>query len=360
MSLVLPPLSPGYKTYPNSGIIVIAAGSFMAGARGGLNTYSDAAAPGPSQVQDAQSAVSAAAALDTLEIDMDTVGVVSGRKYLLFLTYLVLDTGSIEAHACTVLHDGTVLEADAIDGGQTLFVSGGPYGMEMGADSFDAGTTLKSSTGQTLKVRAWHAAGSGSVILDCIFLMPTGLPTFGGSAHNVMWQAANDPPYTWPVHDGWKTPGSGLGWNGMFACMDDRGDAVESQDTSAPDPSIFPDSALYFNGGSQGIIGTTAPQRMLATVRCTNPAAGVGKITAVYGDYPSQANGHTYNVPVDGSVYMLDLDQDTFDPFDADMNFGISMWAPDADQFVRSCEGFVYEVDAPTGPRIAVRFRAAN
>lgn len=353
MSLVLPPASPGYKTYPNSGIIVIAAGAFPGPARGSLSVITDPTAPGPTQIQDSQFAVSAAAALDSVVIDMDTVGVVSGRPYGMFLGFLANDTGSLDAHVATVLHTGTVLQPGGGSPFQTLFISGGPYGMVDGSDFYATGEVLKSGPGQQLKFRTWRKSGTGSINLDCIFLMPFGSTGLCGTAQNVFWEEVfGGSPYTVPS-DGWD----GGGPNGLFAAMDVHGQVADSDLNAAPDPSVILNS-VNVNGGCGGISGTTAPQRMLATARVTDSTKGVGKLTAVIGDYPDQVNGHTYDVPADESVYMIDLDQDEFDPSDTSLVFAYSLWSPVSGQHTRASEGFVYEVDpAPGGAPINVIYR---
>lgn len=350
---IIPDVS-GFSAGSASGIIAIAAGAFLSAARGTLSSGSDTGAPGPLQAIDTQTAASNTAALSTVEIDMDTVGVVVGEHYKVIFTYKVVDGGggghggTARGHLAAVLGSGTIIEADSGDGGQLLFISGGPYA-SYDLETSNAGIVLAASSGQTFKVKAWFETGdTGEIHLDCIFLLPC-----PSSSPFRMWASLNGLNYDDYTHefDGWVAPGYGgvsspFGYNGMFGNSIGDATVIDSDAvTAVPDPNVSSPYGHIADLGGIGATGST-PQRMIYTARCTNVGGGAGKITAVIWNGSSWDTKSTYDIPDDGSVYLMNLDASTDSVDVSTGDYGAMIWAPAA-QSVRIDMGYVNLVDPP-------------
>jgi len=206
------------------------------------------------------------------------------------------------------------------------------------------GLVLKTGGSQTFKLRAFLTSGTGSVIIDCIFLLPVVNP--GGGAN---WGPAAGqfrPGYS-IAFDGWD----GVGGNGQFPTSDASGEVVDSSgNTSAPSPGS---DYVDWNGG----VDTTSSQRALVTARVTDSTKGAGSITAI--NYTgSWSAGSTYTVPADENVYLIDMNLDPWVPSFAN-DHGFQPWAADAAQTVYMDMLYTALVD-PAGPRMHLRFRSVT
>ena len=377
MSLLLPPASPGWAKGPKSGIIVISAGAFIASARAGLNAYSDPNAPGSrrgcGQVQDSQSAAGPDTALDTIVVPLDTVGAVTGTPYKVHVGYRVIDGGSARVHLGLVGGAGQVYETDYPTGGQWLYVSSGAYGLAEpdghtvpGGSGVGFGTTqpvLKTGSGQSMTLRVFLESGSGSGIIDTIFLFPmtAGFPTSP-------WVAAygilpGGPYGLTSAIDGWLSPGYGglsspFGWNGLFptASYADEPNVGDSNGvTTPPDPASA--GTPFYDVSAYGF--PVSPQTIWMSARCTDKTKGDGSARFVYYNGTSWVvpSSNVYTIPADENVYIVALDQDPApSASDAVHGAGVQTWGP-AGQHVYSDLFYVGASD--TGPRMNFRFRAA-
>lgn len=173
--VLVPPASPGWIKYPDSKYILCAAGSFIGPARSGLALHSDDFAPGPSQVADDQVAASGSVASDTLVISAHEVGLETGRTYWLVVGCRA-DAGLTNPRVAFVAGNGTV--SDSTIWG-TVVDSNNAYGLYMPPNA-GAQLTVISSVSQTVKLRAYHTAGTGNVYIDVVYFIETANSFAGG------------------------------------------------------------------------------------------------------------------------------------------------------------------------------------
>lgn len=282
---VIPPTSPGYFAFDVSNIIVISAGQFMGAARGSLYTTTDAKAPGPSPVRDDQTAADFASAADTLVVDCDLVGVRPSVGYWLIAGYRVIDGGSIAGMRLGTV-TGSGLETTITD--PVLNISS-VFGVRECRNQAQVFGALSNDVGQSFTVKAWHTSGSGGIIIDILYLIPT-------DTANVYYAAEQFDGSSTPVADAPLE----FGTNGHFY-QGGLGSGVNVAENSTHDT----DPNFVNTAGSIG----SANLRHLSFARVTG--SGTGHVQA---RLSGTTMGDVADIPGTGSVYLIDYANPVYGP----------------------------------------------